>query len=451
MPEEKSYEVVMPKLGLIMTEAELISWHHQDGEWVNAGEVLFDLESDKSTIEIEAPASGYVQILVKAGEVVPVMTPVAFIRKAPGEDGETAVPPPPAVEESGSPNHLAPRIPGADGKGMKASPKARAIARQRGLALVGLTGSGPRGMIIVADLDKAPPPPVPVKATPVARKLAADLGLNLDEIAGTGPGGRITREDVQSAGAQPAVKTEPEPKPPAQTAEPSAPLPLTGLRGIIAERLSAGWRERPQVTIISEIDASALVSARAQFVAEIEGSIAFNTFFVMAAARALQEFPFMNVRLTEKGLVQLDEVNIGVAVDSERGLLVPVIRDADQKSILELDRDLAALGKRALDGQALPDELTGGTFTITNLGAFGVDAFTPIINPPEAAILGIGRIAPRPFVQDRQLIVRETVTLSLAFDHRLVDGAPAARFLQRIAALIERPAVLSCSPKVFRK
>jgi pyruvate dehydrogenase E2 component (dihydrolipoamide acetyltransferase) len=444
MPEEKVYEVVMPKLGLIMTEAELVSWYCRDGDWIDAGEVLFDLESDKSTIEIEAPASGYVQILIKAGEVVPVMTPVALIKGEKTAAGPAVSLKPTAV--AGEAQEPAPEktelVDAPADKGVRASPKARILAQARGIVLSDLTGTGPRGMIVVADLDRPPPPPAPIKATPVARKLAAKIGVNLEEIVGTGPGGRITREDVQLAVAPTVDQTVAAPMPPAPTPEPAAPLPLTGLRGIIADRLSTGWRERPQVTLISEVDGSALVSARAQFVAEVEGSVSFNTFFVMAAARALREFPYMNVRLTDTGLVQLEDVNVGVAVDSERGLLVPVLRDADKKSLVDLDRELQSLGQRALDGKALPDELTGGTFTVTNLGIFGVDAFTPIINPPEAAILGVGRIAPRPFVEDRQLGIRETVTLSLSFDHRLVDGAPAARFLQRIGELIERPAVL---------
>ena len=221
------------------------------------------------------------------------------------------------------------------------------------------------------------------------------------------------------------------------------PLPLDGLRGVIAQRLSESWRERPQVTLTTEVDATNLVSARQQLNAETGRKVSFNAFFLMAAARTLREQPHVNVRLTDSGITILQEINIGLAVDSERGLLVPVIFKADSKTVLTLDSEISELAQRAMSGKALPDELSGGTFTITNLGAYGVDAFTPIINPPEAAVLGIGRIAARPFVVDTQLEVRDTVILSLSFDHRLLDGAPAARFLQRIATLIERPIALT--------
>ena len=288
-------------------------------------------------------------------------------------------------------------------------------------------------MVVTADLDGISQPTA-INATPVARKIAADVGLDLAEVEGTGRNGRITREDVTRAIA--AIVNQ------QQAAPPTKKLPLSGLRGVIAERLSASWRERPQVTLTTEVDATNLISARQQLKAELAQKVSFNAFFVAVAARALREQPHVNVQLTDTRLIQLPDIHIGVAVDTERGLLVPVVRNADTKSIVALEAEMSELAQRALAGKSLPDELTGGTFTITNLGAFGIDAFTPIINPPETAVLGIGRIAKRPFVSGDQLAVRNTVTLSLSFDHRLLDGAPAARFLQRIAQLIERPIAL---------
>jgi pyruvate dehydrogenase E2 component (dihydrolipoamide acetyltransferase) len=293
-------------------------------------------------------------------------------------------------------------------------------------------------MVVTADLEQLLQP-IPVKATPIARKMAADCGLDLANVIGTGTKGQITREDVTRALAailaHPGATT-------AQTASPAKKLPLSGLRALIAERLSASWQERPQVTLTTEVDATNLVSARQQLIAETGEKISFNVFFMLAAARALREHPHVNVRLTSSELVFLQEINIGIAIDSERGLLVPVVHNADKKSMLALEAEINKLAQRAQQGQSLPDELAGGTFTITNLGAFGIDAFTPIVNPPETAVLGIGRIAPRPFAAGRQLEVRDTVTLSLSFDHRLLDGAPAARFLQRITNLLERPVAL---------
>lgn len=424
MTNENRYEVVMPKLGLIMTQAQLMEWHKPDGELAVKGEPLFSLESDKSEIEIEAPVNGRLQILVPSGETVPVMTPVAYLLQ------EEAVPIAPTAAAPTAQTTL------------RATPKARTLARKQGIDLAALHGSGPRGMIVTADLTKAILPsailPTPTASvTPVARKMAAELGVDLQNVTGTGENGRITRDDITRTSAALIAQSK------TAVSAHTPPLPLTGLRGIIAERLSTGWRERPQVTLTTEVDATNLISARQQLMAEWDQKVSYNAFFMAAAAQALSEQPHVNVCLTETGLVHLPDINVGIAVDTERGLMVPVVRNAAAKSLPALDGEINGLAQRVLSGQSLPDELTGGTFTITNLGAFGIDAFTPIINPPETAVLGIGRITPRPFAVGRQLEVRDTVVLSLSFDHRLLDGGPAARFLQRIVQLIERPIVLA--------
>jgi len=258
--------------------------------------------------------------------------------------------------------------------------------------------------------------------------------MSLNGISGSGVNGRIMRQDVQEAVAASQPKTA------------GQPQPLSGLRAVIAERLGRSWMERPQVTLTTEADASNLVAARNELNAELASTgekISYNTLFLALAAQALQEQPNLNVQLTENGLTQLTEVNIGCAVDTERGLLVPVVRNAAGKGLRNLNRELEAVVGRALTGRSLPDDLTGGTFTITNLGAYEVDAFTPLINPPECAILGIGRINAKPVGVNGQIVLREMVALSLSFDHRLVDGAPAARFLQRIKQLVERPFTLA--------
>jgi len=410
----------MPKLGLIMTEARLAEWYKEEGEWVEAGEPLFALESDKSIIDIEAPAGGRVSIVVPAGDTVPVMTPVAYILAEditmPATTGEPilALLKETIVKEDPLPMPLSQARPIST---IRATPKARKQARQQRINLADMRGSGPREMVVVADLYQIVEQDS-TNATPIARKMAAECGLDLSEIAGTGPNGRITRTDVSRTLAD-VVANSPGPSKGTPAVE-KRTLPLVGLRGVIAQRLSDSWRERPQVTLTTEVEATNLVSAR-----------------------ALREQPHVNVRLTDSGIIILQEINIGLAVDSERGLLVPVLFKADSKTILKLDTEIKEMAQRAVTGKALPDELSGGTFTITNLGPYGIDAFTPIINPPEAAVLGVGRIAPRPFVVERQLEVRDTVTLSLSFDHRLLDGAPAARFLQRIATLIERPIALT--------
>jgi len=296
-------------------------------------------------------------------------------------------------------------------------------------------------MIVSGDLDRIER--AALAASPVARRMARAQGLDLAGIEGTGPRGRITRRDVEGQIRATATPDTSPADPHALPAEGGDLEALTGLRGVIARRLAGGWRERPQVTLTTDADATYLVAARQQTIAELSEKIAYDALLVIIVARALREFPYMNVRLTEAGIQPLDEINIGVAVDTERGLLVPVVREADRLGLLDANRTLRELAERAIAGHSLPDDLSGGTFTLTNLGMYGIDAFTPIINPPECAILGVGRIVARPVGLDGQIVLRDTMALSLSFDHRLVDGAPAARFLSRVKQLIERPFALA--------
>ncbi|MFP4345378.1 MAG: dihydrolipoamide acetyltransferase family protein [Anaerolineales bacterium] len=413
------YPVVMPKLGLTMTEAKIVEWHKGEGEEVARGDVLFTLETEKSTLDIEAQKGGLLHILAAEGETVPVKTVIARIEEAAAEPGT----PRPEVEVE---------EPRAETARVRAAPKARLVARERGVDLTGLTGTGPRGMVVVADVERAAEA-THVRATPVARRVAEHLGVDLSGVEGTGPRGRVVRADVERM-------TQEQPAPAPATVAP--PTPLTGLRAVIAERIAQSWREQPQVTLVTVVDATALAATRAQLNAELASKVSYNAFLVKAVAKALREHPYANVALTDEGLVQRESIHVGLAVDTERGLLVPVLQDADRIPLLTVDRELRALTERALEGSSRPDELTGGSITVTNLGMYGIDAFTPILNPPESVILGVGQIAPQPVVVDGQVTVRETVTLSLVFDHRVMDGAPAARFLQRIRQLLERPAVL---------
>jgi pyruvate dehydrogenase E2 component (dihydrolipoamide acetyltransferase) len=228
----------------------------------------------------------------------------------------------------------------------------------------------------------------------------------------------------------------------AREARTVAPQPglaaLPGLRGVIAKRLSESWRERPQATLTTDADATALVALRAQAEAEWGLKLSYNAVLIKLVARALQEHHNINARLTEEGIQVLPEIHIGLAADTDRGLLVPVVHNANQKTLFEIDEELHGLIQRAIEGSSQSDDLSGGTFTITNLGMYGIDAFIPLINPPECAILGVGRIQSRPVALDGQIVLRDRMALSLSFDHRLVDGGPAARFLQRVVALIER-------------
>jgi pyruvate dehydrogenase E2 component (dihydrolipoamide acetyltransferase) len=403
-------EVILPKMGQTMEEGTIIEWVKKEGDPVERGDLLFVFESDKATLEVEATARGFLRkILVPVGKTVPILTVVALITRTADEDIEDYQVESPEVQRMEAqvpalePATLVPALEPAAGR-ILASPRARKLAREKGVDLALVTGSGPHGRIVERDvldyltlLPKEAPTPLPAPPT---------VGQTVESV------------------------------------------PLTGLRHIIAERMAASAHTTARVTLVTEADATAFVETREQLKAHVANEWGFapgyNDLLGIIVARALREFPYMNVRLSADGqaIEHLPAVNLGMAVDTERGLLVPVIRHADQKGLRAFGTELRALVERARAGKSLPDELTGGTFTITSLGMHEIDAFTPIINLPEAAILGVGRIQAKPVVRDGQIVVRQMWTLSLAFDHRLVDGAPAARFLQRIKQLIENPYLL---------
>jgi pyruvate dehydrogenase E2 component (dihydrolipoamide acetyltransferase) len=279
------------------------------------------------------------------------------------------------------------------------------------------------------------------KVTPVAANVAAQAGIDLTGVAGSGARGAITKADVEKAMTRPAPAALPD-------AEVINSVPLKGVRGIIFDRMAHSVHATARVTLVTEVDATSFVAAREQLKAGVADEWGFapgyNDLLAIIVARALREFPYMNARLNADGsaIEWLAHVNLGMAVDTERGLLVSVIRDADKKGLRAFGTEFRQLAERARAGKSLPDDLTGGTFTITNLGMYGIDAFTPVINLPETAILGVGRIAPKAVPRGDQIVACQMLTLSLAFDHRLVDGAPSARFLQRITQLIENPFLL---------
>lgn len=436
-----AYQVVIPQLGLTMQEATITEWLHNDGDWVEKGQPLFTLENEKSTVEVEAPASGRLAIEIPAGETVPVLHPVALIegegqvadhhavRKAEQQrDGESK--PEREAVDAQVRNQL--------GQLAAASPRARIKARKKGLDLSGIRGTGIRGMITLQDIEGLEPQADrEVLVSPIARSLAKSVQVDLQEVQGSGPQGMIMREDVEKT-----IRT--------QLAQPTKePLSgLSGLRGVIARRLSQSWQERPHVTLTTEVDVSQLVALRKQVNSgpEEERSaddsgirISYNALLIKLCAVSLEKHLYMNASLTEEGIEEHSQIHIGFAVDTERGLMVPVIRNVLKKSLVTIQIELQELAERARAGSSLPDELTGGTFTITNLGAYGIDAFTPVINPPESAVLGVGRILERPVGVEGKVVLREMMVLSLTFDHRLIDGAPAASFMRTLTGLIQTP------------
>jgi pyruvate dehydrogenase E2 component (dihydrolipoamide acetyltransferase) len=413
-------DVLMPKVGLTMTEGTVVHWHKREGDRVRKGEPLFTFETEKSTLDYEAPASGTLsRILVAEGCTVPCLTPVALL-----EDIVDA------CERSEAPLRR------------PCSPRARMRAKALGVDLNQVVGSGPGGAIRERDVLAAAQPAA--RATPLAKRLAEELGISLSEVAGSGPSGRITREDVARAAQAQRAAAEP-------AADPPRVHPLTPAQRVTAQRLAANAQAAPHVTLFTEADATHLVAAREQLSAELNEKVSYSALFIAICARALKEHPHVNAswaaqlpdRPDQPGVVWHSAIHIGIAVDTPEGLLVPVLRDAGAKSLAQIHRESADLVARALSGQLQPDELRGSTFTITNLGMFEVDGFTPILNLPEAAILGIGRLAKKPAVlEDGSIAARTLLTLSLTFDHRVMDGAPAARFLQRVKQLVERPFAL---------
>jgi len=458
-------EVVLPQLGLSMDSGQIMTWLKGPGDYVEPGDLLLEVEGDKSVVEVEAVERGYLQILKGPDDgAIPVGEVIAYLL-ADGEEALAGDQPPAPVRPAmtdGQPKEAEPAQAGVQigtGSGPRASrppssPAARRRAADFGVDWRQATGTGPNGRIKERDvialaenvLASGPQvaPAEEIRISPVAQRLAESAGLDLALLAGRRPGKRIERGDVEEAirqavrGAQPGT-TGPVPSAP-ETAEPRR-QPMSAVRRVIANRMAQSAQTTAAVTLTTEADATELVRIRRdkQDDPYTEAAPSYNTLLVKLAAQALSEHPALNASLDGETIVVWQQVNIGVAVDTERGLVVPVIRDVAGKSVGQLTEEMNELLSRASAGKALPDELTGGTFTITNLGAFEIDAFTPIINPPECAVLGVGRLVERYVVVDGQPAIRTMLALSLTFDHRLVDGAPAARFLQRIKHLIERP------------
>ena len=389
-------EVVMPKFGLTMTEGTIQQWFKAEGDAITAGEALFEVETEKVLYEIEAPADGTVaKLLYPVEAVVGVGLPVAVLAEA----GE-------GVAE------IAARY----AAGAQAAPPPTATAQAEAAPAAESAASAER------------PKRVPV--TPAARKLAKEHGIDLDRVTGSGPRSRITREDVQKiidGGGQSAPGATP--APPADETQ-----PLRGMRKVIAERMHQSLQGSAQLTITSEVDVSQLIDRR-QAVRQ-EFGVTYTDFIVQACAHALRQHPRMNATL-EDGTLRLNRgIHVGLAVALDEGLIVPVIRDTDRKSLEEIAREAKTLAEKARAGQLTLEDVSGGTFTVSNLGMYGVDEFTPILNTPQTGILGVGRIVEKPALYRGEIAKRSTMVLSLTFDHRVIDGAPAGAFLQTVADLL---------------
>ncbi|MDT8896666.1 MAG: dihydrolipoamide acetyltransferase family protein [Thermanaerothrix sp.] len=421
--------ITMPKLGFDMAEGTLIRWLKAEGEAVTKGEILAEIETDKATVEVESTHSGVVRrLLVEAGAVVPVGTPIAVIG-APDESIEDVLP----GEKKGEQAEEKTPTPAVSSKTTEMTP-------------LPVTESG----VPIAEGR--------IKASPLARRMAREHQLDLRQIRGSGPGGRIVRRDIEAAlAAQPEVVT-----PPAVSAKPSEVVPPTPvvsawkpvgevpedqhipvdrLRSIIARRMVEAKQQVPHFYITREYDMGALMELRKALNAELpeEQRLSVNDFVIKAVALTLRQFPALNAALVGNEIVRYGHVNIGVAVALESGLMTVVCRDADLKPLRLISQEMKDLSARARQGKVRPEDIEGSTFSISNLGMFGVEHFMAIINPPEAAILAVGAVREVPVVQNGALGIGLRMKATLSADHRVTDGAEAARFMQLLADFLEHP------------
>lgn len=433
-------EVTMPKWGLTMKKGKIVKWLKTEGDRIEKGEPFFEVETEKITNVVESTASGIVfQIVVPAGSTVPIGTIVAIVA-AEGEQ-PTRIEGVQAGEPSAAPVKAAEKKPEKPEEKafVKASPAARRLAKELGVDIGRVPGSGPDGRVSEKDVqtfhDEGPPPP---KITPLAEEMARQGGLDISKIQGTGEGGKITKEDVQRAmGAAEA---------PADIEESEGAvrsIPFDGMRKAIADNMSGSLRNAAQLTSFTEVDMTESVrwldSVRAEYARDESVRVSLNDIVILAVSRALKRFPIMNSNLVGDEILLFDDVNMGVAVALPEGLIVPVLRRADRKNLLTIARESRLLAKKAREGTLEVDEVTGGTFTITNVSMFQVDGFTPILKPPETGILGVGRLKKKPAVVEDRIEIRSMMFLSLTFDHQVVDGAPANEFLQTAARYLENP------------
>lgn len=446
------FEIMMPRLGWDMERGILGQWLKPDGAPVEAGEPLFTVEGDKASQEVEALDSGILHIPPGApepGTEVVVGTLLGYILAAgePAPQSTSAEYPRPTRDAAPAPavasrEHDAPPATVARaGRRPAISPRARRVAAECQVDWRALQGSGRGGRIIERDVRAATASTaVRPRISPLARALAADHGLDVDVLAASLPAQRIEVAHVERALADRLVARPATPTP-ASPALPGRRFALSQIRQTIANRMSASAHTAAPVTLTTEADVSQLVQLREQLRAAGENPLpSYTDFLIKLVSYVLESHPALNARFDGDAIIQHDVVNMGIAVDTERGLLVPVVRDIGRMSVREIAVATAGLIARARQGTIQREELEGGTFTLTNLGMYDIDAFTPIINLPECAVLGIGRIVPKPVVVNPltdEVAVRRMMALSLTFDHRLTDGAPAARFLQSIKRLLE--------------
>jgi len=463
-------DILMPALSPTMTEGNLAKWHKQEGDPVAAGDVLAEIETDKATMEVEAVDEGTLgKILVAEGsEGVAVNTVIAVLleegEEASALEGAGAKAPPAAAPTAKAPPPAKPAAPPQAAAG-KATPLARRMAEQAGIDIAGLRGSAPGGKVGKADVlaalgggaaatavASAPAAGAGdgkrLFASPIARRIAQEAGLDLARVLGSGPGGRIIKVDVESAiarGVPPAAE--------APARAPAEPRPAEGayeavkhsnVRKVIARRLAEADREVPQIYLTVDCEIDQLLAARKQIndAAGDAYKVSVNDMVIKASALALRRVPECNAQWTDEAMLMLNSVDVSVAVATEGGLITPIVFDADQKGLRRIAEEMKDLAARAREGKLKPEEYQGGSFTVSNLGMFGIKQFTSIVNPPQACILAVAAGEARPVLRDGEIVVRTIMTVTLTCDHRVVDGALGARWLQVFKGFVEAPATM---------
>lgn len=450
--------IIMPKLGFTMTESTIVQWLKQEGDAVTQGEPIAEITTDKVNMEVEAPEDGILAgFKFHEGDTVSVTEVIAYVLKPgeslPKETGRLG------SRDDGRPTTRS-QAPATSSQPPAATPIAARMATELGIDLTSVKGSGPAGRItredITAFVEALPSNPsvsAPVgngrvRATPNARRLARKADVDLVNVTGTGPNGRVQGDDVRAAvetvtSAIPIVNSQ------LAMVNPPRSLPYTGMRKTIGTRLQHSYQQVPHITLDVDVDTSGAEALRARANASLKAGatkIGLTAIITKACAWALQRHPLLNSQLDEAAgvITLLDEINIGIAVALENGLIVPVIHQANTKGIGQIAADISDLSARAKANKLKAHDIQGGTFSISNLGMFGVDRFTAIINPPETAILAVGASKPT-FVPDAngQPVLRPMLTLRLSADHRVIDGAVAAQFLADVRAAIESPALMT--------
>ena len=460
--------IIMPKLGFNMNEGKLVQWYKNEGDEIAKGEPLFSIETDKTNMDIEATSDGVVKkLLIEEGDQIPVTLPIAVVGAAdedvsaviadakaqlesggaaPAEEKEEAPAAAPAEEKKPA------AVPKAEGGRLKITPRARRVAAENDLSIedLGITGTGWQGGICEQDiLDYLESNKI--KATPVAAAMAKAEGIDLADITGTGVNGKIMKEDVEKAVAAAAKKAEAAAEAAADEAEFTADgkeilekVPYAGVRKVIGDRLSESKFTAPHLYFTQKVNMEDVIALRKKVNAAQDKKTSVTDFIARATVIALQKYPEMNSSLVGDTIIKYKSVNLGIAVASPTGLIVPNIKDSQNLSVVELSKASTPLFEKAREGKLAIDEYSGGTFTISNLGMFGIENFTAIINPPEVGILSISSTKDEPFVVtkedgSKEIQITPMMNIQLTVDHRIIDGLLAAQFVTEIKKLLENP------------